>query len=102
MDPSLFSLGSEELKLMVRAALNLNRRVIHAGDDDGNRLGEAGVPGSRDRRTRRRSPEKTIHAIDVTYLLWSTCRRAELEWRSVAALTIGAVGSERTATMSVS
>jgi hypothetical protein len=36
MDPSLFSLGSEELKMMFgAAALNLNRRVMHAGDDDG-------------------------------------------------------------------
>jgi hypothetical protein len=35
MDPSLFSLGSEELKVMFGAAFNLNRRVIHAGDDDG-------------------------------------------------------------------
>ena len=51
MDPSLFSLGSEELKMMFGAALNLKKRVMHAGDDDGDRLSEAGLPGSRDRHT---------------------------------------------------
>lgn len=58
MDPFLFSLGSEELKVMFGAALNLNRRVIHAGNDDGNQRGEASVTGSRDQHAGRSRPQK--------------------------------------------
>lgn len=61
---------------MFGAARTLNRRVIPADNEDGNRLGKAGVPGSRDRHTWRSGPEETIHAIDVTPLYGqpSACR----------------------------
>lgn len=68
MDPSLSSPGAEELKVMLGAALNLNRRVISAGDNDGNRLGEAGVPGARDRYAWCSRCEKTVRAVGVALL----------------------------------